>query len=124
MPEMRKEFAPRAVNFNAGDVTLETTPPTAGTVKDRRWDTDDTDIVLPAGAYSVHIRHVDPQGGDVAVNGETLQFNDFFSRQVWLDEVNNRQDFTPEVTVANPLGRRLSLSVSYPSSSPVNPDQL
>lgn len=121
---MRRETAAAAVNVELGDVSVNVQPPTAGTVKERTWETNQVNLVLPAGAYSVHVSHVDPAGGQFTANGEPITFNRYYERQTRRDEVNNRQDFTPEVTIANPDARTIRISVSYPSSSNVNPNLL
>lgn len=124
MPEMRKETAAATVSVNLGDVQVDIAPVTAGTVKERSWKTSQSVLTLPGGAYSVQVRHIDPQGGEFTANGEAFGFNRYYERSVREDQVNNTQDFTPEVDILNPEGRELSITVSYPSSSPVNPSAL
>lgn len=124
MPEMRKERATAAVNVDLDNVQVNVAQPTAGVVKERRWETTQANLTLPAGAYSVHVRHADPSGGVVTINGDEIRYNRFYEREVRTDDVNNKQDFTPEVIISNPEGKKIAVSVSYPSSSAVNPQAL
>lgn len=121
---MFKERNPGQVSVDLGNVNIDIEPVTSGTLKERRWETTNSNILLPAGAYSIHVRHVDPSGRNVNVNGEQISFNQFFSRASREDLVAKKQDFTPEVIIVNPEGKKVAISVSYPSSSNVNPDQL
>lgn len=121
---MRKEGVTPPVTLDVANLNVDIAPVASGTVKERSWETTDADVTIPAGAYSVHVRHIDPTGGQITVNGEPFSFNRLFERSVREDRVNNTQDFTPEVIINNPQGRAVAISVSYPSSSPVNPDLL
>jgi hypothetical protein len=121
---MRKEGVTPPVRLDVASLDINIEPVTSGTLKERRWETTNSNILLPAGAYSIHVRHVDPSGRNVNVNGEQISFNQFFSRASREDLVAKKQDFTPEVIIVNPEGKKVAISVSYPSSSNVNPDQL
>ncbi|MTB49823.1 hypothetical protein [Lewinella sp. W8] len=123
MPEMRKERAAAAA-VNLEGISIETDPVTSGIAKDRRWETQDAAVTIPAGAYSVHVRHTDPTGGQITVNGEALGFNRYYERSSREDLVNRTQDFTPEVVILNPDEKKVTITVSYPSSSNVNPQDL
>lgn len=124
MPEMRKEGIAPPVTLDVDSLNVSVDPYTSGTVKERSWETGGANLVLPAGAYSVHVRHIDPTGGIITVNGESFAFNRYFERAVRTDETTKKQDFTPEVIIQNPEGKKLAISVAYPSASPVNPDLL
>ena len=88
MPEMRKEGVNPPVSVNLGDVSIQPDAYTSGTVKERSWETDGANLILPAGAYSVHVRNVDPSPGAVTINGEAVPFNRFYERAVRVDEIN------------------------------------
>jgi hypothetical protein len=122
MPEMRKESAAAAVSVDLGNVNVLVDPVTAGVQKTFRGDRNSTNLVLPAGAYSVYLRHADATGGTITVNGEPIRFNGTFSKEVQVDQVNNKQDFVDEVTISNPDGKTFWLDVAYPSSSSYNPN--
>jgi hypothetical protein len=121
MPEMRKESAAAAVSVDLGNVNVQVDPVTAGVQKTFRGDRNSANLVLPAGAYSVYLRHADATGGTITVNGEPVRFNGTFSKEVQVDQVNNKQDFVDEVTISNPDGKTFWLDVAYPSSSSFNP---
>lgn len=125
MPDMRKEGITPPVNLDVANLNVAIDPVTAGTVKERYWEITG-EVTLPAGAYSIHVRHVDfnANGSQATINGQDIGYNRFYERSVREDLVTKKQDFTPEVTILNPDGVRLAISVSYPSSSPVNPDLL
>jgi hypothetical protein len=120
MPEMRKESAAAAVSVDLGNVNVQVDPVTAGVQKTFRGDRNSANLVLPAGAYSVYLRHADATGGTITVNGEPVRFNGTFSKEVQVDQVNNKQDFVGEVTIDNPDGKTFWLDVAYPSSSSFN----
>lgn len=124
MPYMFKESPQKAAAVSLGDVTIPANEFTAGAPKERAWDTTNTNITLPAGAYSVLVKHVDPTGGTITVNGEEKGFNRSYQRSTQQDLVGKKQDFAPEVIILNPEGRKVAISVSYPSSSNVNPSVL
>ena len=121
---MTKERTQAGANVSLGDVTVETTPVTAGTQKTFRGDRNGANLVLPAGAYSIYLRHADATGGTITVNGEPIRFNGSFSKEAQVDQVNNKQDFAPEVTIDNPDGKTYWLDVAYPSSSNFNPSSI
>lgn len=120
---MFKETPPGRVDVQLGDVAINTEPVTSGTTKERSWEITG-DLTLPAGAYTVHVRHVDPSMGEITVNDQAIGYGRYYERSSREDLVNKTQDFTPEVVIDNPDGKRIAISVSYPSSSPVNPDLL
>ncbi|MEM6773108.1 MAG: hypothetical protein AAF597_21205 [Bacteroidota bacterium] len=125
MPLMFKESVNPAPEVSLGDVSIQPDAYTSGTVKERSWEATDALVTLPAGAYAVSVRNIDPvPGSTITVNGESFGFNRYFERAVRIDEINKNQDFAPEVTINNPDGRKVAISVSYPSASPVNPDLL
>lgn len=125
MAQSRKEGVTPPVRLDVGELNVSIDPVTAGTVKERYWEVTD-EVVLPAGAYSIHIRHIDfNANGQVAtINGQAIGYNRTYERSVRENLVTKKQDFTPEVTIQNPDGVKLAISVSYPSSSTVNPDLL
>ncbi|MEM9929931.1 MAG: hypothetical protein AAF840_08945 [Bacteroidota bacterium] len=123
MPEMRKESAAAAVNVDLGNVNVQIDPVTAGVQKTFRGDRNGN-LVLPAGAYSVYLRHADVSGGVITVNGEPIQYNGTFSKEAQLNRVTNQQDFVPEITIVNPDGKIFWLDAAYPSSSSFNPDAI
>lgn len=122
MPEMRKERAAAAVSVDLGNVNVQVDPITAGVQKTFRGDRNTANLVLPAGAYSVYLRHADVSGGEITVNGEPIKYGGTFNKEAQLNHTTNEQDFVPEVTIANPQGKTFWLDVAYPSSSPFNPD--
>ena len=124
MPLMFKESVNQPAQVNLGDVSIQPDAYTSGTVKERSWETDRANLTLPAGAYSVHVRHIDPTGGVLTINGENFGFNRLFEREYRTDETTKKQDFTPEVIIQNLARKKMAISVSYPSASPVNVDQL
>lgn len=118
---MFKESPQRAATVSLGDVTVEADQVTAGVQKQFRGDRN-TSLVLPAGAYSVYLRHADATGGTITVNDEPIRFNGTFSKEAQFDQVNKKQDFVGEVIIDNPDGKTYWLDVVYPSSSSFNPD--
>jgi hypothetical protein len=120
MPEMRKERAAAAVNVDLGNVNVQVEPVTAGVQKTFRGDRNGA-LVLPAGAYSVYLRHADPTGGQITVNGEPIKYGGTFNKEAQLNHTTKEQDFVPEVTIDNPDGKTYWLDVAYPSSSNFNP---
>jgi hypothetical protein len=122
MPLMFKESPQKAATVSLGDVTVEANQVTAGVQKQFRGDRNGANLVLPAGAYSIYLRHADATGGTITVNGEPIRFNGTFSKGAQVDQVNNKQDFVGEVTIDNPDGKTYWLDVAYPSSSSFNPN--
>ena len=120
MPEMRKESAPAAVSVDLGNVNVQADPVTAGVQKQFRGDRNTANLVLPAGAYSVYLRHADATGGMITVNGEPPIYGGTFSKEAQTDQVNLKQDFVGEVIIDNPQGKTFWLDVAYPSSSSYN----
>ncbi|MEO0627478.1 MAG: hypothetical protein AAFY91_10870 [Bacteroidota bacterium] len=109
-------------NVSLGDVSVSLETPTQGEIKEFRGDRS-TDVVLPSGAYSIFVQHVDPTGGTINVNGQDLEFNEIFTVEARFDRPSNRQDFPPAVTItAN--GKEYALRVEYPSDSPFDPSTL
>ena len=121
---MFKESPQKAAIVSLGDVTVETGLVTAGVQKQFRGDRNSANLVLPAGAYSIYLRHADATGGTITVNGEPIRFNGSFSKEAQVDQVNNKQDFVPEVIIDNPDGKTYWLDVAYPSSSNFNPSSI
>lgn len=124
MPLMFKETPQKAATVTLGDVSIPANEFSSGQAKERTWDTRSASITLPEGAYSIQVRHVDPTGGSIDVNGEERLFNRLYERSSREDLVNKTQDFTPEVIILNPEEKKIAISVSYPSSSNVNPNSL
>lgn len=120
---MRKEGAAATVNVALDNIDVNVAPVTAGVQKQFRGDRN-TSLTLPAGAYSVYLRHADPTGGQITVNGETLAYGASFSKEAQTDRVNLKQDFVGEVIISNPDGKTFWLDVSYPSSSSFNPNTI
>ena len=118
---MFKESPQKAATVSLGDVTVETGQVTADVQKQFRGDRNTTNLVLPAGAYSVYLRHADPAGGLITVNGEPIKYGGTFSKEAQIDQVNKKQDFVGEVIISNPDEKTFWLDVSYPSSSTFNP---
>lgn len=119
---MFKESPQKPASVSLGDVTIPANEVTAGVQKQFRGDRNTANLVLPAGAYSVYLRHADVNGGQIIVNGEAIQYGGTFSKEAQVDQVNKRQDFVGEVTISNPSGLTYWLDVVYPSSSNFNPD--
>lgn len=122
MPEMRKERSAATVDVSLDNVEVNVAQPTAGVQKARRWETRATALTIPAGAYEVSVYHSDPLGGAATVAGEILDnIGDVYAKNAQSDHTTNTQDFVPEVQIQNPDGVLLTISLSYPSASPVNP---
>jgi len=124
MPLMFKESPQKPAEVSLGDVSIPANEVSAGVQKQFRGDRNTANLTLPAGAYSVYLRHADVSGGTITVNGEPLQYGGNFSKQAQTDEVNKRQDFVGEVIISNPDAKTFWLDVSYPSSSPFNPSTI
>jgi hypothetical protein len=122
LPKSSKERIFQPANIALGDVSIDISPVTAGVQKQFRGDRNGANLVLPAGAYSIYLRHADATGGTITVNGEPIRFNGTFSKGAQVDQVNNKQDFVGEVTIDNPDGKTYWLDVVYPSSSSFNPN--
>lgn len=124
MPEMRKEGASAAVNVALDDVQISVAQPTAGVQKSRRLESTDANMSVPAGGHYVQVRHVDPTGGGITVNGEPLTYGEAWSAESRPDLVNNVVDFVAAVTIQNLTGKTFALRVDFPSSSNFNPETL
>jgi hypothetical protein len=122
MPEMRKERA--AANLSLGEVSVNLANPTAGVQKSRRLESTAVALSVPAGGHYVQVRHIDPAGGEITVNGEPLTYNDSWSAESRPDATNNRVDFVAAVEIQNPTGRLFALRVDFPSSSSFDPTTL
>jgi hypothetical protein len=124
LPKSSKERIFPPANIALGDVSVDISPVTAGVQKQFRGDRNSANLILPAGAYSVYLRHADATGGTITVNGEGIGFNGSFNKEAQVDQVNKKQDFVGEVTIDNPDGKTYWLDVVYPSSSSFNPDAI
>jgi hypothetical protein len=124
MPLMFKESPQQAATVSLGDVTVETGQVTAGVQKSFRGDRSTANLTLPAGAYSIYLRHADPTGGEITVNGEPIKYSGSFNKEAQTNQVAKEQDFVGEVIISNPGGKTFWLDVSYPSSSNFNPETL
>jgi hypothetical protein len=124
MPEMRKERAPATVNVALDNVQVNVAPPTASVQKSRRLESSAGNVAVPAGGHYVQVRHIDPSGGEITVNGEPLTYGDSWSAESRLDPVSNNMDFVAAVTIQNPSGKIFALRVDFPSSSNFNPETL
>lgn len=110
------------VDFGNANIEVEIAPPTAGELKEYRGNRN-TDVVLPAGAYSIFVQHIEPAGGTIQVNGQDYAFNEIYSSEVRFDRADNRQDFVGQVSiVAN--SKNYALRVEYPSDHPFDPSTL
>jgi len=109
-------------NVELGDVTVQTEAPASGVQKEWRGQRSD-DLNLIAGSYYAYIKHTNLAGGDITVNGQTLQFGDVWSQEVRTDGVNNVQDFVGSIAIVSG-GRAYELNISYPSSSAFDPTTL
>ena len=118
-----KEHKQGAIQVTTGDLSVSVTPPTQGVKKDCRMKVT-SGVTIPAGAYYVEIRHVDPVNHGVTVNGKPIEFGDIFADTAQTDQVNNIQDFVPEISIINTNNAHLDVFVSYPSSSQVDPCNL
>jgi hypothetical protein len=124
MPEMRKERAAATVNVALDNVQVNVDAPTAGVQKSRRLESSAANMSVPAGGHYVQVRHTDPSGGEITVNGEPLTYGDSWSAESRPDLTNNKVDFTAAVTIDNPNGKTFALRVDFPSSSNFNPETL
>lgn len=124
MPRTLRERNAAAVNVDLGNVSVNIEQPTEGTKKARRWETADPQIDLPAGAYAVHIRHIDVNGGEYSVNTEPQTYGDIWEDEYRYNRTDNIEDYVPAITILNPQGVRMAIKVSYPSNHPFNPDAL
>jgi hypothetical protein len=121
---MFKETPQKAATVTLGDVSIPANEVSAGVQKSFRGDRNAANLTLPAGAYSVYLRHADATGGEIVVNGEPIRFNGSFSKEAQTNLVTKKQDFVGEVIISNPDGKTFWLDVSYPSSSNFNPQSL
>lgn len=111
------------INVALDNIAVNVAPVTAGVQKQFRGDRNGS-LTLPAGAYSVYLRHADPTGGQITVNGEAIAYGGSFAKEAQTDRVNLKQDFVPEVIINNPDGKTFWLDVAYPSSSTFNPNTI
>lgn len=116
------------INSSTNNTTLEnaeiTLPSTAsGIKKSVRIESNAQNLTLPAGAYTVQVKHIDPIGGSFTVNSNPLDsFNDSFHDTTQVNEAERLQDFVPEVIIVNPSGVQFLVVASYPSTHPFNPE--
>ena len=123
MPYMFAETPQKKTEVTLGDVTIPANEVSAGVQKQFRGDRNG-DLTLPAGAYSIYLRHADVSGGTIVVNGEPIPYGGTFSKEAQIDRVNMKQDFVGEVVISNPDGKTFWLDVAYPSSSNFNPETI
>lgn len=124
MPYMFKETPQKAATVTLGDVIIPANEVSAGVQKSFRGDRNAANLTLPAGAYSVYLRHADPTGGEIVVNGEPIKYGGTFSKEAQTNQVAKEQDFVGEVIITNPSGKVFWLDVAYPSSSSFNPSTI
>ncbi|MEL6669674.1 MAG: hypothetical protein AAFO91_20135 [Bacteroidota bacterium] len=106
-------------NNPGGDMPLAT----EGVQKTNRVERTDS-LTLPSGGYYVTVKHIDPSGGTLLVNGEEVLFGGEYHTHVQYDRTENRQDFTEEIVISNPDEIEYALRVSYPQSHPFDPSTL
>jgi len=76
-------------------------------------------LVIPAGGYAVEVQNAE-LGEEIKVNGKFLKYGEKTSPVAFEDKVNNKQDFTTQITVDNPNGYNYWINVIYPSSNNIN----
>ncbi|MEM6397783.1 MAG: hypothetical protein AAF741_15650 [Bacteroidota bacterium] len=124
---MRKESVQRPAQVSLGDVQLDIDRPDAGVQKTYRGERTDNLVganALPAGAYYIQVKHIDPLGGQILVNGEPLgNTGASWHAEDRIDRTNNSQDFCEAVEIQAD-GTAYYLRVSYPSNDPFDPSTL
>lgn len=111
MPISRKESA---VQVSTGDITVTTTPATAGVqVVDHQQVAPGTTNV-PSGAYQVIVYNTGFE--PITVNGDTLLSNDKAVFEARENPTNNRMDFTPAIAIVVPAEGSAFYTENRPSA--------
>lgn len=106
------------------NVTVTPTPSQEGVLKVLTFEKY-ADFTIPAGANHVKLYHNDATGGDITVNGRTLQYRDTAEYDSKPDTTTNPPtlDRVPALAVVTG-GKRVEVSVEYPSTSAVDPSTI